>query len=133
MGIKSLLDNPIESRPLYEAMGFSESNDVTNKVFREIKAAHRDIFWLISLARDIRKWRFIRVCSVCKRWHDGEGWIEPKLKETDIEGITSNGQEINGEIIELVYPQGKQTYTFCPECYNEYYKDEIEAGILTAV
>lgn len=104
MGIKTLLeDNIIKEVPLYEAMGFLESNGITNKVFREIMASKRDMFWLMSLARDIRKWRFIHVCSYCKRYLSGGEWIEGILKA-------------DGSIL---YPQGKQTHGICHECYDK--------------
>jgi hypothetical protein len=126
MSIKKLLEKiSIQEVPLHQAMGFPQPNDTTNKVFREIKASNRDIFWLISLARDIRKWRFIHVCSVCRQFKSGDEWVKP------IQKAVWHGGEIVS--FDLVYPQGTQSHTFCPTCYNKYYKDEIKNGILTAI
>ncbi len=39
--------------------------------------------------------RFIRVCCVCRRWHDGESWTDRPT------------------------PVGKQTHTYCDDCYKD--------------
>jgi hypothetical protein len=126
MGIKALLeDNIIKEVPLYEVMGFTEPNDTSSEIGIRILVLiqhgrcaieHKPfvVKEFMKIAKRIRKERSIHVCSVCRRFKSGDGWVQGILKA-------------DGTII---YPQGKQTHTFCPECYNEYYKDEIEAGIL---
>lgn len=89
---------------------------------RDLKPARRG-FKLMRISKLMRRYRFIHVCSVCKRYKSGDEWVMPILK--------IENWKIPRPL--RIYPQGKQSHTFCPSCYNEFYKAEIEAGILTAV
>lgn len=121
------------AQDLAKIMGFENINNDVLEIGQMILDAHQDPICFMKIAKHIRKERFIRVCCVCKRYlSDGE-WVEPKLTQINYKGKTDSGYKINGEITELIYPQSKQTHGFCPECYNEFYKDEIAQGILKAV
>ncbi len=109
------------AQDLSEVMGIKSINQDVLEVGQAVLDAKGNPIELMKIAKHIRKERLIRVCCVCKRWYDGDRWVNPKVI-TDWQGNET-----------AFYPQGQQTHTFCPECYNGFYKDEIEAGILTAV
>lgn len=95
-----------KDRPLYQVMGFKESNDVTVKVammilsVKKLAKRHQGLA-LMNIGKIIRRERLIVMCCVCHRHRVNGHWYGGKI------------------------PTGMQSHTFCPPCFETWKKENL--------
>ena len=93
---------------LAEALGLPNINQAVLEIGQEILSSRGNPIELMKIAKKIRKERFIRICSYCRRFESGGRWMVPELRV-----------DYWNQTRELIYPQGQQTHCACPECFKK--------------